>query len=290
MRSLDLIGAGDFPVRTAYMSGQVEDVELHRHANVELVLVCAGHALHDTGVGKYPIQRGDIFVIPVGMAHRYVAPLELHLWNIGYVPQRLDLPHARLARLPGYRVLVELEPRLRDRQGFAGHLRLTGAPLTWLLGAISELDDELRTRADGWQDVVTAQLQSILLRLARAYAAQDTPAARAGLRLAAVLAHIERHLADDLAIDRLAEVGYMSPSTLQRTFRTLVGTSVAQHIMARRLEAGARYLEAGAAVADAARRCGFADSAYFTRLFRRWRGETPTAFRSRMAVVGALER
>lgn len=121
-----------------------------------------------------------------------------------------------------------------------------------------------------------AQLQSILLRLARAYAAQDTPQARAGLRLAAVLAYIDRQLAGDLSLARLVAVGGMSPSTLQRDFRTLLGTSVAQHIINRRLEAAARRLAAGAGVAEAARRSGFHDPAYFARLFRQRHGETPT--------------
>jgi AraC-like DNA-binding protein len=76
----------------------------------------------------------------------------------------------------------------------------------------------------------------------------------------------------------------MSGSTLQRTFRTLAGTSVAQHILARRLEAACRLLAGGAPVADAARRSGFADPAYFARIFRRRQGATPTAFRARAAA------
>lgn len=281
MRSLDLVAPGGFPIRTAHVPGQAEDAAPHRHGNVELVVVEGGAGRHDTGAGRYRLARGDVFVIPVGMAHRYVATDRLHLWNIGYDPRRLDLPHARLARLPGYRALVDLEPRLRDRQGFAGHLRLAGAELERLLAAIADLDHELRQRAAGWQDAATAQLQGILLRLARAYAAQDTPAARAALRLDAVLARIDRDLSGDLALAGLAAAAGMSASTLQRQFRLLAGTSVAQYVIARRLEAACRLLDAGAAVGEAARRAGFADPGYFARLFRRRRGLAPGAYRAR---------
>lgn len=280
MLSLDLVGPRAFPIRTACVLGQIEDRELHRHGNVELVLVTSGAGEHDTGSGRYQLQRGDVFVIPIGMAHRYVATEQLHLWNIGYDPRRLELPHARLARLPGYRVLVDLEPRLRDRQGFAGHLRLIGPELAWLLGAITDLAHELQSRAAGWQEAATAHLQGILLRLARAYAAQDTPQARAALRLDAVLVHIDRHLGGDLPLNRLADIGGMSTSTLQRMFRSLVGTSVAQHLIARRLEVSRRLLADGMPVANAARAVGIDDPGYFARTFRRQVGVTPSAYRA----------
>lgn len=227
----------------------------------------------------YQLQRGDVFVIPIDMAHRYVATERLHLWNIGYDPRRLELPHARLARLPGYRVLVDLEPRLRDRQGFAGHLRVVGPELDRLQGAISDLADELQARAAGWQEAATALLQGILLRLARVYAAQDTPQARAALRLDAVLVHIDRHLNGDLPLNRLADLAGMSASTLQRMFRALVGTSVAQHVIARRIEAARCLLADGMPVAMAARKVGINDPGYFARLFRRRVGVTPVAYR-----------
>ena len=62
----------------------------------------------------------------------------------------------------------------------------------------------------------------------------------------------------------------------------LVGTSVAQHLIARRL------LADGAPVAEAARAVGFDDPGYFARLFRRCLGITPGAYRALPArTVGA---
>ncbi|MBA2482453.1 MAG: helix-turn-helix domain-containing protein [Planctomycetes bacterium] len=276
----NLIAAGSFPIGVGRMLPQ-DDLALHRHDNLELVIVTGGAGLHLTRDGRYPLARGDVFVVPVDMAHGYGATESLRLINVVYDPSRLELPVRRLAALPGYHALFSVEPRLRRHQDFAGHLRVDERRLSWLEGVVDELHRELRERAAGWEQSAAAWLLQILIRLARLYATQQDPAARTAVRLGGVLSHIDSHLHRPVAIDRLCAIGGVSRSTLQRSFRALFGMSVAQHLIRRRMDAARELLSSSdLAIADIAKRVGVDDANYFSRLFTRVVGCTPRSFRS----------
>lgn len=267
------------PVGINRMSPQLA-MNLHVHENVELVVVTAGTGHHRTGDGTWPLRRGDVFVIPVGMTHGYAASDGLELINLAYDPARLALPLARLAALPGYAALCTLEPRLRRHQAFAGHLHLDEAALVPLLALIDAFDGELKQRAPGWEPAAEAWLLQLLIGLARQYARLQTPEAQVALRLSRVLLHLDAHLATPLSQAELARLAGCSRATLQRWFRAAHGTSVIDHITCLRVARARQLLVAtDHAIGEIAGRCGFSDANYFARVFRRITGLTPREVR-----------
>ena len=280
MPVINLLKSAGTPVGINRMSPQLA-VGLHRHDNVELVIVIAGTGHHRTREGTWPLRRGDVFVIPVGMEHGYADSDGLEIINLGYDPARLALPLARLAALPGYAALCTLEPRLRRHQAFAGHLHLEETALVPLLALIDAFDNELRAREPGWESAAEAWLLQLLIGLARQYARSPTPEAQVALRLSRVQLHLDAHLAQPLAQDHLARIAGCSRATLQRWFRAAHGTSVIDHINHLRIARARQLLMAtDQPVAEIASRCGFTDANYFARVFRRVTGLTPRAARS----------
>jgi AraC family L-rhamnose operon transcriptional activator RhaR/AraC family L-rhamnose operon regulatory protein RhaS len=278
-RAVNIVDQRTFPIATHRMEPQ-HDMVLHHHDNLELVIIAGGEGLHRTRDGSWPLRRGDVFVVPVSMPHGFERCHKLQLVNIVYDDARLALPLRRLSALPGYHALMSLEPRLRGRQDFAGHLHLDEEQVSWLLSAARELDLELRQRAPGWEEAASAGLLRILVRLARLYATHDSPEARLTVKLGAVLAHIDAHLDRELDVDALCRIGGMSKSTLERGFRALFGVPVMRHVIGRRIESARAQLIAGdAPVAEIARRVGIPDANYFSRLFRKHTGSTPRSVR-----------
>jgi AraC-like DNA-binding protein len=256
------------------------DLALHAHDNVELVVVTSGGGLHCTEGGRWPIARGDVFAIPVGMAHGYARTRQLQLINLGYDPTRLTGPWAHLAGMPGFSALSLIEPRLRRHQAFAGHLHLNEPDLQGILAMAGELERELVQRAAGWESAAEGWMLQLLIRLARHYGALATPAAASALRLSAVVAWIEAHLAQPLDQEHLARIGHLSRATLQRLFSAAYGTSVMRYVESLRI-ARARELLAGggAGVAAVAAAVGYPDANHFARVFRRHLGCAPGDFR-----------
>ena len=100
---------------------------------------------------------------------------------------------------------------------------------------------------------------------------------------------IATHLGDfDLCTDRVAYAVGVTSRHLNRAFAT-EGTTVAQYIQGRRLEAARLDLTSpsmeGHRIADIAGRWGFASQAHFTRLFRARFGSTPSEERGSVRPV-----
>lgn len=278
MKRIDLLKPGG-PALALHRMAPQDEMDLHWHGNVELVVITDGTGHHCTGDGTWPLRRGDVFVIPVGLSHGYARLDELCLINVGYDPLRLPL--ARLAALPGYTALCVLEPSLRRHQAFAGHLHLDEQDLARALALLDQLGDELKRRDQGWETAAEGWLVQFLILLARRYAEHDTPAARLVLRLQRVMSHLEAHLAEPLTQEELARVGGLSRATLQRLFTACHGTSVIDHLNRLRV-ARARELLRGTthSIAEVGKAVGFANPNYFSRVFARVAGVSPRQMRS----------
>ena len=78
----------------------------------------------------------------------------------------------------------------------------------------------------------------------------------------------------------------MHRSHVARSFRSHFGRSIGLHVQARRTYAAAsRLQETDQPLAALALDLGFADQAHFTRMFGRYFGVTPAAFRRRHAIL-----
>ncbi|HEY0300312.1 MAG TPA: AraC family transcriptional regulator, partial [Rhizomicrobium sp.] len=105
--------------------------------------------------------------------------------------------------------------------------------------------------------------------------------ARAPDFLAEVLAHVEAHLFEPLTLAGLAAVAGLSPYHFSRVFTARLGSSVMDHVRARRLEAAYMRLSGSSppGLIDLAFDCGFESQEAFTRAFRRRYGIAPGQFR-----------
>ena len=92
--------------------------------------------------------------------------------------------------------------------------------------------------------------------------------------------YIEAHLSEPLSVAELSALVYLSPSQINRIFRRALGVSPYAYILDRRLARAKLLLRATPMpVRDIAEGLGFCDEHYFTSLFRRKHGITPSAYR-----------
>jgi transcriptional regulator GlxA family with amidase domain len=95
-----------------------------------------------------------------------------------------------------------------------------------------------------------------------------------------VLAHIEANLGTSIRNQDLAALSRLSTFHFNVAFRNSVGNSPHEYIIRRRMErAQGLMLSTDMALSEIAAVCGLADQAHFTRLFRRFVGESPAAWR-----------
>lgn len=97
-----------------------------------------------------------------------------------------------------------------------------------------------------------------------------------------VYSYIQLHFCDSLSTKSLAEHFFVTEAHLSRAFHARYGLTVTAHIRNLRMEYAQRLLsQTDASVSSIALNTGYPDVNYFSRLFRRHTGLTPTEFRSR---------
>lgn len=96
-----------------------------------------------------------------------------------------------------------------------------------------------------------------------------------------VIAYINDHLAEDLTLDRLADVCYISKSHLGHQFKTYTGLTLYQFIIKKRVIVARNMIREGAPVMVACMQCGFNDYSNFLKAFKREFGRSPKEFMKR---------
>lgn len=142
---------------------------------------------------------------------------------------------------------------------------------------IREMQDQLHSYAS----LVEAHAKILLIALTRAHERLGTDQHLRGLRLAQnVAAYIREHVNQDIGVAELARTFHVSGRHLTRLFQTHLGETPKQYIIRAKLAEAKRLLYlTDLTVAEVAARLGMQDPHYFSRLFHRKTGETPTDFR-----------
>jgi len=96
--------------------------------------------------------------------------------------------------------------------------------------------------------------------------------------IAEVIRYISLHYADDIKIDRLADVFYISRSKLFADFKKNIGVTVKKYIMFVRISNAQCFLASGKSISETASLCGFYDNSHFISTFRQLTGMTPKEF------------
>jgi AraC-like DNA-binding protein len=253
---------------------------LHAHEFHELVVIVSGHGRHLIEQWAQPIEAGDVFVIRGDMKHGYADTEKMDLFNILFSPRRLKLPMADLGNIPGYHALFRLEPSMKSHEGFRNRFRLSADQLAEAERLIALLQDELGTRHPGYRFLSIGHLMHLIGHVSRCCSQTQTGEQRPLMQMGRLLSYMEEHYREPVTVRQLTQVAGMSESTLMRTFRNMMNRSPMDYLIRLRVARACDLLQHGdMRVTEVAYECGFNDSNYFSRQFRRIMGKTPRQYR-----------
>jgi AraC-like DNA-binding protein/ligand-binding sensor protein len=130
------------------------------------------------------------------------------------------------------------------------------------------------------QEAFVSAAESLLDLVRRLYAGRQQKLVERACRI------MERDLqvrwsAQNISVNRVAQALGISAGHLSRVFKRTTGQTLERYLMAQRVEAAKRMLlEPLATISEVAENCGFADSAYFARVFRKITGCSPSDYRN----------
>jgi YesN/AraC family two-component response regulator len=109
-------------------------------------------------------------------------------------------------------------------------------------------------------------------------------------RLQLALAHVAKHYLRHIPESEVALACEMSPSRFCREFKAAFGVTFLEYLSSYRIDKAKRLLaNPTISVTDVAAAVGFTDPSYFTRVFRKQEGVSPTEYRAAPAEADADE-
>lgn len=271
-----------FPISIERRDPQ-EEFGAHGHEFAELVIVTGGKGLHLSGGDSWELTAGDVLVIGGNRTHAYRDLRDLRLVNILHQPAQLALQLGDLPGVPGYHALFRIAPGRRVRQPARPRIHLKGRDFARTIELTGRLEEELAAREPGFGFMATALFMQLIGHLSRCCGRAPSPDNRALLRVGEAISHLEQHLRHAPDLDDLARIARMSRRSFLRVFRSATGSPPLAWLIERRIERACSLLRhTDLTVTEIAFDCGFNDSNYFSRQFRKVTGGTPRDYRKRL--------
>lgn len=263
-----------------YIRDPQPEFPMHSHNFDELVIILKGTALHAIDDQEFTVKAGDVFVISQNHEHQYVEMHGLALANILFDSQALLMDQWDIRALPGFHVLFSLEPTFRSQHNFKSRLQLSEQKLNQTNELIHDLTRETEERNPGYRVMAKGQFMQLAVSLSRAYSSTPTEESIDLLRIGDAIAHIETNYTEKITLNELARKSHLSQRHFTRIFQDCIGRSPIDHLMHVRCQKAAELLKGtDRTITDIAFDCGFSDSNYFTRCFKKTISMTPRQYR-----------
>ena len=260
---------------------------IHTHDFHELMFITEGQATHVLNNKEDPLLPGDVYLIRPGDKHGHTCstPDGIAQVNVIFDLERLNLDLRDITAIPGYHAIFAIEPGLRKQTDFTARLRLNPEGLEKALAIVYEMECELAQEEPGYQLKSILLFTELIIFLSRSYSQSEALKNREIQLISETVAFLEHNLAEPLTVAQLAEKAKCSTNRLREIFHSAYGVAPLEYVRRTRINRAIRLLQAGEKnITDIAFDCGFCDSNYFTRTFRKYAGITPSDFRKKSSV------
>lgn len=240
---------------------------LHCHEDVaEILLILKGGGRYTLDLRCQEVSAGDVILCNAGALHDEFPRTDEPYQTLCIAVKNLALPG-----LPPNHLLADnMEPVFHRPEQFGDLMQL-----------FCLMDRFAAERETGYQTLcqhlMLAALELVKRMVSGRGYAFETPVDSIFARIAK---YIDQHYAEDLTIEQLARQFYISPYHLSHMFRLKTGYSLKQYTLRRRIgEAQIRLIQTQDSIQTISEAVGFEDASYFSRIFSKYIGMTPTEYR-----------
>lgn len=249
-----------------YRDARPGGISLHNHDFYEIYLLLDGEVDYQVENKSYSLSGGDLLL---------VSPMELHR----PIPKEADAVYERMVLWVDRRHLrllkqmhsIDFEHCFdQSRAGQSNQLPISREQFHLLRMLLRLLLIEADGKEYGSELMRSSMLLQVLVLVARL--SQGQLQQRRGVAsdplIDQVFQHINRHIAQDLSLQRLSSLMFVDSGTLTRRFKKQLGISIPDYVRRKRLTMARNMLLEGERPTAAALQCGYADYSSFYRAFK----------------------
>lgn len=253
----------------------------HHHDFIEIVFITKGKGIQVISNNEYEVSEGDIFILQGFQNHYFKDADKAEIINVMYDPVKsLGLLSDEIKMLDGYSALFILEPRYRNRMHFKNMLHLNQVDLAKSEYILNGMLNELQNKEPGYEVFLKNKLEEIIIFLTRKYSQISIPKAKSLVRIGKAIHFIENNFHQNIYIQQLADISFMSIRNFQRIFKDATSLSPNDYLLELRIQHASKLLtETDYAVYDVSDQVGITDWFYFSKAFKKKFGICPVKYR-----------
>jgi AraC-like DNA-binding protein len=236
----------------------------HSHSIFQTVIVLEGALYFKLLDGKeIKCSPGELLSIPPGVAHSWLAQEPCRTIQATHRPMTLDL----------YGELYTVFGLVNDS------IRKISFPVNELANATKMIEDEIRRPSKISSVLLHARLLEIFALAVRELRCGTVVKSRSEQAVQNAINYIENNLNKKISLSQLSSIIHLSDSRFSHVFREYTGKPPIQYINDLRIERAETLLVFSEMnVSEVAAFLGFDSIYYFSRLFKRLRGVSPSAY------------
>ncbi|MGN0523732.1 MAG: helix-turn-helix domain-containing protein [Eubacterium sp.] len=269
-------GSFDFPIELYYVDENTPryQMPLHWHLEYELITVLKGSFEIYLDGEISVLNEGDCVWIGDGVVHGGTPVdciYECVVFDLGTLLH--DTPVCK-------RSAAEF---LASKNGFTSILRKGTSPAM----LADKIFEAMEKEQSGYEWITVGLMWQLMGSLLSSKTEQTlTVVNRVQInKLKNVLTYIRDHYDSAVTLEELAQVAGMTPRYFCRAFSQITGKTPIAYLNYYRIEsAGERLIMTDDKITDIALSCGFNDMSYFSKLFTREKGLSPSAYRKQAAL------
>ena len=235
------------------------------HENIEIQFCKAGEGFVLIDGKCHIFSKGDIALIDSGAIHYTFSNTNM-IYSCIIVStdfcKQMGIDHHRLSFVP-----------LLQNEKLAEHLE--------------EFCDIYKKETHLRRARLNRQLLEILIEIVSGYSSVKDMAnmEQKELKIAKkVLLYIRENYQTKITLDSIAKLVLTDKYTLCKIFKKCTGQTIFENINAYRCTRAAEYIAQGTNVCEAANLCGFENSSFFTKTFKKYMGVLPSKFLNREKI------
>jgi AraC-like DNA-binding protein len=236
------------------------------------------------------VVQGDLFSVPPLNEHSVslIPGMDVQIAQIDFLPDFIHDSMADLASMEGFLDFAYWQPIAAVSNQCLPKLNLATSSQLAVEQLLRNMTRELTDRDEGYLLSIRIELLRLLIIAGREYRGflegkKEKQIVLSHRRLFfETVAYIQHHYAEELRLDRMAEMAAMGSSYFSHLFKVIVGKTFVEYVNELRIKKAMELLrETERTVTEVHLQAGFQNLGYFNRAFKKYTGVTPSYYRKR---------
>lgn len=230
----------------------------HSHNMVEIYYFLRGNARFVVEGNIFSLERGNILVMASGQTHHLLLEQSAAYERMALLIDNTTVP-------------VEFDAISEEIYNGANLFKLTKNEQTWFEESFSVItkapQESQKNLIFYFSSMIFSMLSTKLTKTSKLYIEDDT--------IKKTIDYINKNLSNALSLEIIANALYCSKVSLNRKFRAIMGCTVWEYVVRRRIYSARQRMFLAGNISDAYQKSGFNDYSSFFRAYKKVVGISP---------------